>query len=101
MYDFLSSIEHFKDIILTRCICKNLVRTPGLAMTQTVSGRPLTAEAPVRYRPSPCGICGEQSVSETGFPLVLRVSHVIFIPPVLHHTEKRKINNHLHHRVAQ
>jgi hypothetical protein len=33
----------------------------GRAMTQAVSRRPLTAEARVRSRVSPCGICGRQS----------------------------------------
>jgi hypothetical protein len=35
------------------------------------------------------------------FPRVLRFPFVIFIPPVLHYTEKRKKTNHLLHRVAQ
>jgi hypothetical protein len=33
-----------------------------------VSGRPLTAEARVRARVNPCGICGGQSGTGTGFP---------------------------------
>jgi hypothetical protein len=36
-------------------------------MAQTVSRRPGTSEARVRFRFSPCGICGEQSGTETGF----------------------------------
>jgi hypothetical protein len=36
-------------------------------MTQAVSRRPLTAEARVRSRFSPCGICGGQSGPGTGF----------------------------------
>jgi hypothetical protein len=36
-------------------------------MAQAISRQPLTAEAPVRSRVSPCGICGEQSGSGTGF----------------------------------
>jgi hypothetical protein len=40
----------------------------GSAMIQTVSRRPLTAEARVRSRVSPCGICGGQSGTGTGFP---------------------------------
>jgi hypothetical protein len=39
----------------------------GLAMAQAVSRRPPTAEARVRSRVSPCGICGEQSGTGTGF----------------------------------
>jgi hypothetical protein len=40
----------------------------GHAMAQAVSRRPLTAEARVRSRVSPCGICGGQSGTRTGFP---------------------------------
>jgi hypothetical protein len=36
-------------------------------MAQVVSSRPLTAEARVRARVNPCGICGGQSVTGTGF----------------------------------
>ena len=39
----------------------------GRAMAQAVSRRPPTAEARVRSRSSPCGICGEQSGTGTGF----------------------------------
>ena len=39
-------------------------------MAQTVSSRPLTAEARVLYRVSPCGICGGQSGTGTGFSRV-------------------------------
>jgi hypothetical protein len=39
------------------------------AMAQVVSRRPLTAEARVRARVNPCGICGGQSGTGTGsFP---------------------------------
>jgi hypothetical protein len=37
------------------------------AMAQVVSRRPLTAEAWVRARVNPCGICGGQSGTGTGF----------------------------------
>jgi hypothetical protein len=39
----------------------------GRAMAQVVSRRPLTAEARVRARVNPCGICGGQSGTGTGF----------------------------------
>jgi hypothetical protein len=39
----------------------------GCAMAQAVSRRPPTAEARVRYRVSPCGICGGQSGPGTDF----------------------------------
>jgi hypothetical protein len=39
----------------------------GCAMTQAVSRRPLTAEARIRSRVGPCGICGGQSGTGTGF----------------------------------
>jgi hypothetical protein len=36
-------------------------------MAQAISRRPLTAETRVRSRVSPCGICGGQSGTGTGF----------------------------------
>jgi hypothetical protein len=36
-------------------------------MAQVVSRRPVTAEARVRARVNPCGICGGQSGTGTGF----------------------------------
>jgi hypothetical protein len=39
----------------------------GRAMAQAVSRRPLTAEARFRSRVGPCGICGGQSGTGTGF----------------------------------
>jgi hypothetical protein len=60
-------------------------------MTQAVSRRRLTAEARVRSRVRPCGICSRQSGTGTGFsPRVLGFSPVNFIPPVLHKMKKRK-----------
>jgi hypothetical protein len=39
----------------------------GRAMAQVVRRRPLTAEARVRAWVNPCGICGGQSGTVTGF----------------------------------
>jgi hypothetical protein len=39
----------------------------GRAISQVVSSRPLTAEARVRARVNPCGICGGQSGTGAGF----------------------------------
>jgi hypothetical protein len=41
----------------------------GRAIAKAVSRQPLTAEARVRARVSPCGICGGQSGTGTGFSL--------------------------------
>jgi hypothetical protein len=43
-------------------------------MAQVVSRRPLTAEARVRARVNPCGICGGKGGTGTGFLRVLRFS---------------------------
>jgi hypothetical protein len=59
-------------------------------MAQAVSRRPVTAEARVRTPVSPCGICGGQSGTGTGFPRALGFSLVNFIPPLLHYTENEK-----------
>jgi hypothetical protein len=60
-------------------------------MAQAISRRPLTAEAQVQSRVIPCGICGGQSGTGTGFsPRVLRFSPVNFIPPLLHYKQKGK-----------
>jgi hypothetical protein len=54
-------------------------------MALTVSRRPLTAEAQVRFQTSQRGICSGQSGSGTGFsPTDFRLSPVIMIPPTLH-----------------
>jgi hypothetical protein len=47
------------NVSLNRCV--------GRAMAQTVSRRPLTAEAQVRCQVGQCGICGGQSGTGTGF----------------------------------
>jgi hypothetical protein len=70
-------------------------------MAQAVNRRPLTAKARVRSRVGPCGICGGQSGTGTGFSPSTSV-----FPCHFHSTgtplkmEKQK-NRHLHHRVAQ
>jgi hypothetical protein len=53
----------------------------GRAMAQVVSHRPLTAEARVRTWVNPCGICGGQSGTGTGFSL----SSSVF-PSIYHST---------------
>jgi hypothetical protein len=50
-------------------------------MAQAVSGRPLTAESRVRTRVNPCGICGEESGTGTGFSPSSSDSPVNIIPP--------------------
>jgi hypothetical protein len=42
-------------------------------MAQAVSRRPLTVEARVRSRVGPCGICGGQSGTGTGFSPITSV----------------------------
>jgi hypothetical protein len=50
----------------------------GRAMAQVVSGRTLTADARVRARVNPCGICGGQSGTGTGFSPSSSVSLSIY-----------------------
>jgi hypothetical protein len=61
-----------------------VVRLVGRAMAQTVSRRPPNAEARVRARVSPFGICGGQSDTGTGFSPSSSISPVSIIPPGLH-----------------
>jgi hypothetical protein len=56
-----------------------------LADAQAVIRRPSTAEARVRSRASPCGVCGGQSGTGTGFSPSCRFFPVNFIPLVLHY----------------
>jgi hypothetical protein len=59
------------------------IRTFGRAMGRAVSYQPLTAEAWVRARFSPCGLCGGQSGTGTGFSSNSSVSPVNIILPWL------------------
>jgi hypothetical protein len=56
--------------------CRSLpvTQTVGRVMAQVVSRRPLTAEARVRDRVNPCGICGGQNGTGTG----LSTSSLVF-----------------------
>jgi hypothetical protein len=75
----------------------------GRAMAQAVSRRPSTAEARVRSV-SPCGICGGQSGTGTGFSPSTSVFPCQFHStgdPLLGKMKKKLITFHLHHRVAQ
>jgi hypothetical protein len=47
-------------------------------MAQAVSRRPLSVEARVRSQVNPCGICGGQSGTETGFSPSTSVSPCSF-----------------------
>jgi hypothetical protein len=51
----------------------------GRTVAQAVSYSPVTAEAQVRARVSPCGICGGQSGTGTGFSPSYSVSLVSII----------------------
>ena len=70
-------------------------------MTQAVSRRPPTAEARIRSRVSPCGICGGQSGPGTGFSPNTSVFPCQFYSTDAPLLGKTKKTNHLHHRVAQ
>jgi hypothetical protein len=50
-------------------------------MAQVVSRRPLTAESQAHAQVNPCGICGVQSGTGTGFSQSCLVFPVNIIPP--------------------
>jgi hypothetical protein len=72
-------------IILKEKRYKGFLHLRKYCPSQVVSRRPLTAEARVRSRASPYGVCGGQSGTGTGFSLSFRFSPVNFIPLVLHY----------------
>jgi hypothetical protein len=59
------------------------VTREGCTMAQAVSCWPLTAESRVRARAQPCGICGAQSGTGTGFSQISSFYHVSIISPSL------------------
>jgi hypothetical protein len=68
MYLFNAILDcSFLFIRFLRLIGRLLNMFIGRAMAQVVSRRPLTAEAWVCARVNPCGICGGQSGTGTGF----------------------------------
>jgi hypothetical protein len=97
--------HHYVSWVCTRAIKRNridLTCLNGRAMAQAVSRRPLTAEAHVRSRVSPCEICVGQSGTGTGFSPSTSVFPCQFLSigaPLHGKTEKK--SNHLHHRVAK
>jgi hypothetical protein len=68
-------------------------------MAQAVSRRPLTTEARIRSPVIPCGICGGQSGTGIGFPLLILFHRC----SITWKNEKKTdhLSLHLHHRVAQ
>jgi hypothetical protein len=70
-------LVHGSTTVVCKCVSQDR------AMDQAVSRRPLAAEARIRSRVSPCGVCGGQSGTGTGFSPSCRFSPVNFIPLVL------------------
>jgi hypothetical protein len=73
----------------------------GRAMAQAVSHRPLNAEARVRSLVSPCGICGGQSGTRTGFSPSTSVFPYQFHSNGASSHGKTETITQLHHRFAQ
>jgi hypothetical protein len=75
LYDVIDAVQSLLEATLrTAYVLERFLYIPniskargGHAMAQVVSHRPLTAEAWVRARVNPCGICGGQSCTGTGF----------------------------------
>jgi hypothetical protein len=70
----------------------------GRATVQAVSRRSVTAEARVRSHASPCGICGGQSGTRTGFSPSTSVFFCKFHSTDAHYKEKRKNESSLSQR---
>jgi hypothetical protein len=60
-------LSQYVTVMYTNSTCYTVTSVSGRAMAQSVSCRLLTAEAWVRSRVSPYGICGGQSGTGTGF----------------------------------
>jgi hypothetical protein len=78
-----------------------LNNTLGRAMAQAVSRRPLTAKARVRSWVGPCGICGGQSGTGTGFSPSTSVFPCQFHStgaPLLGKMKTDHLSLHLHHK---
>jgi hypothetical protein len=74
-------------------------------MTHAVSRRSLTAGSQVRSPVSPCGICGGQSGTRTGFSPSTSVFpcqyHSTVAPLLVKMKKTAHLSLHRHHRVAQ